>query len=314
MSDVKIRPLLEGDLADADRIMRRAFGTFLKLPDPLSFLGDGDFVYTRWRADPAAALAAEQDGRLVGSNFATRWGSVAFFGPISVEPELWDRGVAQQLLQATMKLFAKWRSRHVGLYTFAESGKHVGLYQKFGFYPRFLTLVLEKKPGPVGPPAARFSTLLDAQKRKCIADARRLTGTILPGLDVRREIEAVDAQKLGDTILIPGNRGAGLGGFAVCQYGAGTEAGSGNCYVKFGAVARASGAQQAFERLLDACESYAAERGASLISLGVNAARELALQTVKARGYRTDIQGVVMHLNNDPGYNVRSVFLIDDWR
>ena len=40
---------------------------------------------------------------------------------------------AQRLLDATMDLFAAWETRHVGLFTFAHSAKHVGLYQKYGF-------------------------------------------------------------------------------------------------------------------------------------------------------------------------------------
>jgi hypothetical protein len=43
-------------------------------------------VRTRWAADPSAALAAEVDGDLVGTNFVTRWGSVGFFGPPTVAP------------------------------------------------------------------------------------------------------------------------------------------------------------------------------------------------------------------------------------
>jgi hypothetical protein len=53
----------------------------------------------------------------VASNFATRWGSVGFFGPLTVRPDLWDRGVAKRLIEATMELFAKWASlwfRHRG--------------------------------------------------------------------------------------------------------------------------------------------------------------------------------------------------------
>ena len=64
-----VRPLAEADLADADRVFRVAFGTFLRVPDPRQFFGDAEFVRTRWHADPGAAFAAVRDGRLVGSNF-----------------------------------------------------------------------------------------------------------------------------------------------------------------------------------------------------------------------------------------------------
>lgn len=45
-------------------------------------------------------------------------------------------------------------TRHAGLFTFAHSQKHVGFYQKFGFWARFLTLILSKPitSGPVEPP------------------------------------------------------------------------------------------------------------------------------------------------------------------
>ena len=54
-----VRRMREDDLQEADRIMRLAFGTFIDLPDPAWFAGDADFVYTRYRADPSAALVAE---------------------------------------------------------------------------------------------------------------------------------------------------------------------------------------------------------------------------------------------------------------
>ena len=42
ISLVAVRPLMLEDLKDADRIMRLAFGTFLNMPDPSSFMGDAD--------------------------------------------------------------------------------------------------------------------------------------------------------------------------------------------------------------------------------------------------------------------------------
>ena len=150
---VTIRSLREEDLPAADRIMRLAFGTYLGLPDPLKFMGDADYVRTRWLADPSAVFGAELGGELVGTNFVTRWGSVGFFGPLTIRPDLWDRGIAQQLLHPTMELFERWGIRHAGLFTFASSTKHVSLYQKFGFRPRFLTSLMEFPIRPE-PPAA----------------------------------------------------------------------------------------------------------------------------------------------------------------
>src|SRR6266704_3655536 len=59
-------------------------------------------------------------------------------------PDLWEKGVAKRLLQATMMLFEKWGTRQAALFTFPQSPKHIALYQKFGFWPQFLTPVMSK--------------------------------------------------------------------------------------------------------------------------------------------------------------------------
>jgi hypothetical protein len=58
VAGVRVRPLAAGDLDEADRICRVAFGTFLGAPEPERFFGDAGMVRTRWRADPGAVSAA----------------------------------------------------------------------------------------------------------------------------------------------------------------------------------------------------------------------------------------------------------------
>jgi len=312
-AEVRVRPLAAEDLDEADRICRVAFGTFLGVPEPEKFFGDADMVRTRWRADPGGGLAAELDGRLAGSNFAANWGSVGFFGPLTVAPEYWERAIAQRLLDATMDLFAAWETRHVGLFTFAQSAKHVGLYQKYGFWPRFLTAVMTS---PVNPDSRsgsiRLSGIGDEDLAGVMTAVGELTDAVYPGLDLSREIQAVRAQRLGDTVLI--DDGAGLQGVAICHVGAGTEAGSGTCYVKFGAVRPGPDAERVFELLIDACHGLAAERGASVLVAGANAGRDRAWRVLAGRGFRRDFQGVTMHRPNEAGYSTSDSYVIDDWR
>ena len=311
--EVRVRPLAEADLDEADRICRVAFGTFMGAPEPERFFGDAELVRTRWKTDPSAGLAAEVDGYLVGSNLAANWGSVGFFGPLSVAPEYWNRAIAQRLLDATMDLFAAWGTRHAGLFTFAQSARHVGLYQRYGFWPRFLTAVMS---APVDPAArvapALLSAVEDGDLAGVLAQVGELTDAVYPGLDLGREIEAVRAQGLGDTVLI--DDGAGLQGVAVCHVGAGTEAGSGACYVKFGAVRPGPGAERLFGLLIDACHGLAVERGARILVAGANAGRDRAWQALAGRGFRRDFQGVTMHRPNEPGYSTNDAYVIDDWR
>jgi predicted N-acetyltransferase YhbS len=312
--DIRIRPLEEREVPEADRIIRLAFGTFMGLPDPTKTFGDSDYAYTRFRAAPDCALAAEADGKLVGTNFSTRWGSFGFFGPLSVEPRLWEHKVAQRLLGATMNLFKKWGCRHTGLFTFSHSPKHAGLYQKFDYWPRFLTPVMSKEAGQGRDAQAysRFYTLSADQKREMLAECGALTGEIFDGLEVSREILAVDAQRLGDTVLLLD--GSHVSAFAVCHIGPRTEAGSGLCFVKFGAVRPGTGAHVNFGRLLDACESFAASQGMARLAAGVNVGRHEAYQTMVQRRYRTDMQGVAMQSGNDAAFNRPGVYVLDHWR
>jgi GNAT superfamily N-acetyltransferase len=309
-----VRPLRENELGEADRVMRLAFGTFLGLPDPLTFMGDADYVRTRWRTDPAAAIAAELNGELVGSNFVTNWGSFGFFGPLSVRPDLWNRGVARQLLVATMKLFERWGTRHAGLFTFPHSPKHLAIYQSFGFWPRFLSPVMSKAVQGSGHTVgwSRFDELPDRERNACLDACRALTAAIEPGLDLTSEIRAVQAQHLGETILLPGDEQ--LDGFAICHLGPGTEAGSGSCYVKFGAVRPGPSAGEIFERLLDAGEALAASRGLQRLVAGVNTARHDAYRRMLAHGFRADYVGIAMEWATGPGYNRPEVYIVDDWR
>ena len=118
-------------------------------------MGDRNFMTPRWRSTHVKVIAAREGGRLIGSNVVTRWGSFGFFGPLTVLPEYWDRGVAQRLLEATMTIFDRWGVRHTGLFTFAQSAKHVGLYQKFGYWPRYLTAIMTRTPEAKPAPQAK---------------------------------------------------------------------------------------------------------------------------------------------------------------
>ena len=312
--DIFVRPLQESDLAVADRIFRVAFGTFLGVPEPESFFGDADFVKTRWRANPNAAFAAEMNGEVVGSNFATNWGSVGFFGPLTIRPDLWDQGVGKRLMKPVMNLFDEWEIKHAGLFTFAHSPKHIGLYHKLGFCPRFLTAIMSKAVSDAKSASdwTKFSALSSDEQNEVLNSCRELTDAIYEGLNVEHEIRAVANQNLGETILLWDN--SQLVGLATCHTGAGTEAGIGACYIKFAAVCSGQNAEENFNRLLDACgEMSSAEKLTQLVA-GVNTGRYEAYRQLLARGFRTDLQGVAMERPNEVGYNRPDVYLIDDWR
>jgi len=290
---LSIRPLTAQDLSEAGRIIRLAFGTFLGAPEPEHFWADMDYASTRWYADSTAAFGAELDGALVGSNFATRWGNVGFFGPLSVRPDLWDQDIGQRLMEPIMARLHAWGVQHVGLFTFAHSPKHIGLYQKYGFWPRFLTAVMSKPVASGTRPGSwtRYAELPEREQEACLRACRAVTESVYPGLDVAREIRAVHAQTLGDTVLLWEDQE--LVGLAVCHCGR-TEAGHEKCYIKFGAVPPGPVAEARFARLLDACEALATVRGLRRLEAGMNLGREEAYRVLRAHGFLTDFQGVTI--------------------
>ena len=313
--DLSVRPLAETDLDTADHIFRLAFGTFIGLPDPSAFMGDAAYVRTRWRANPSTAFGAYAGNDLVGSNFATRWGSVGFFGPLTIRPDLWGRGAGKALMEPIVACFDTWGTRHAGLFTFPHSQKHIGLYQRFGFWPRFLTAVMSKpiaRAADGAPSWTKFSDVPPDQQPQILSACREITDAIYEGLDVSPEIRSVADQHLGDTVLLWGDDR--LIGLAVCHCGAGSEAGSGTCYVKFGAARPGARASEHFDRLLTACEGFAFDAGARRLAAGVSTARHEAYRHMLERGFHTDMQGVAMKRPNDAGYNRPGVYVLDDWR
>jgi len=110
------------------------------------------------------------------------------------------------------------------------------------------------------------------------------------------------------------HRGGGVTGFAVCHHGAGSEAGSHQMMVKFGAVRPGPGAESDFRALLAAAETLAAMRGAPKLIAGTNVGRERAYHMLLEAGFRTFMNGIAMMRPATPGYNVPGAFVIDDWR
>ena len=86
------------------------------------------------------------------------------------------------------------------------------------------------------------------------------------------------------------------------------------CYVKFAAVRPGEGAAS-FERLLDACEAFAAESGQGRLVAGVNTGRLDAYRRLLARDFRAERIGISMWLRPDgPQFDTPADYVIDDLR
>ncbi len=311
----KVRPLLEDELGEADAIYRRAFGTFLSLPDPLAFDGDAQVVRCRWTSDPDAALALLDGGALAGSNFVTRWGSVGLFGPLTVDPCRQGRGLAHPLVEEALRLLEGSQVAFRGLFTFAQSPKHVALYQRFGYWPAGLAAMMSKQV-PMNAESSDgvelLSRLSPDGQAEALSACRELTDSVFSGLDVTGEILSVGEQETGETVLV--REGSRVAGLAVCHTGAGSEAGSGRASVKFAAVRPGAGGAAWLRRLLQGVEAWAASERAPVVVAGTGSGRVGAWETLRGAGYRPFLQGLAMHRERHPGYDREDVFVLDDWR
>jgi GNAT superfamily N-acetyltransferase len=259
-------------------------------------------------------LAADLNGKLAGSNLITSWGSVGFVGPLSVEPVHWYQGIAKRLMASTLDALHGAGAHHAGLFTFSGSARHLGLYQRFGFWPRILTAIMRRDLPPTTSTAAftRLSQVAEGDRKSYVDAWTEMTGSICQGLGLTGEIRSVADQGLGDTLVLAG--GARVDAFAVCITGAGSEADAGNCYVKFAAARPGIGAERRFERLLDACEALATALGAKTCEVGVSTECHHAYSMLLARGYKTGLLGVTMERPNRPAYHGPDTYVMDDWR
>lgn len=309
---IVVEPLSADDLADADRVFRLAFGTMLGLPEPARFAEGSEPIRSRFRSASDGGFKAVVDGELVGSAFVNTWGSFAVFGPLTVRPDFWDRGVGSALWEARAHLFERRDIKHAGLFTAPQSTKHIHLYSKYGFWPRYLTALTEKAIVAPGAPVETIASLPAHEQERVIADATALTDGIFPGLDLANEIRTVTAHGIGDVVLTTDEQG--LAGFAICHAGEGSESRPGTCLVKFAAARAGTHGARRLDGLLDACESFAALRALVRLEVSVNFARRNAYRLLAARGHRTFLQGVAMHRPDAPGFDRADAFVLDDWR
>ena len=188
---------------------------------------------------------------VAGSNFATRWASVGFFGPQAVRPDRQESGSGKALVEAVSKQFEGWSVRHAALCTISQSLLHIALYEKFGFRARILTPIMAPPARPSGDAGfwLHCSELPEGEQPAVEAAGRALTDMLYDGLDLGAKIRTVAARNLGDTLLL--REGASrLAGFAVCHWGPASEAGEGCCFVIFGAVRPGAGDADRFSALL----------------------------------------------------------------
>ncbi len=312
MSELEIRQISSGEAKEADLIMKTAFGTFIGLKEPKRFAGDSSFVSSRWSTDKNRVFGAFLEGELIGSNVATLWGAFGFFGPLSIHPDYWGRGYANELMEPVIDLLTATHVKASGLFTFPDSLKHISMYEKFGFYSSYLTVILAKSLSSktIEKTDQSLKKLPRTVQEDTLNDCRVVSESIFPGLDLSGELLGATREGQGSILITETGNSFGL-----CHSGKGSEAGSKTSYLKFGAVrSNQSDSKREFKHLLDLCETDSTSKGSTTLVAGVNAGRRDAYRVLRDKGYKPITTGVSMVKPGGHPFSSPELFVIDDWR
>lgn len=125
----------------------KALGDHHGFPSDIPSVEAGNMVISMLMRHPRFhAVVAEEDGRVLGSNFIDFRSSIAGIGPISVDPAVQNRGVGRRLMQAVIDEANRRNYAGIRLYQAAYHNRSLCLYTMLGFRTRDPASVIQGKP------------------------------------------------------------------------------------------------------------------------------------------------------------------------
>lgn len=122
------------------------------------------------------SVVAEQDGRVVGSNFLDERSPIFGVGPITVDPPVQDRQVGRELMNAVLDRTAQRGAPGVRLLQAAYHNRSLSLYAKLGFDIREPFAVVQGKPLALNIPGYAVRPATDADIELCNALCAKVHG------------------------------------------------------------------------------------------------------------------------------------------
>ena len=184
----RLRPATPDDLASVGPVL---YAAFRSISDRHRFPPDFDSPET---ARSVASLLlnhpkfcgviAEDEGRILGSNFIDLRSPIVGLGPISVDPEVQNRGIGRQLMVAAMDEAKRQGCAGIRLVQLAYHNRSLCLYTTLGFRSRYPLSIMQGKP--LGQRFAGYDVRpgAAAEADACNALCRRVHG-----MERRQEVE-----------------------------------------------------------------------------------------------------------------------------
>jgi predicted N-acetyltransferase YhbS len=134
-------------------------------------------------------IVAEENGRIVGSNFADHRSPIAGIGPISIDPEAQNRGIGRKLMQSAIDHFAAANVPGIRLVQAAYHNRSLCLYTRLGFQTREPLSVIQGPALNKKFPGYDVRPAMEADIADCNLLCRRVHG-FERGVELREAIGA----------------------------------------------------------------------------------------------------------------------------
>jgi predicted N-acetyltransferase YhbS len=121
-------------------------------------------------------VVAEQDGRVLGSNFLDERSPIAGVGPITVDPAVQNGGIGRRLMEAVIERAAARNLPGIRLVQDSYHNRSLSLYTKLGFVTREPLSVMQGTPLRVSLPGYVVHKARTEDAGACNALCRRVHG------------------------------------------------------------------------------------------------------------------------------------------
>jgi predicted N-acetyltransferase YhbS len=177
---VTVRAVDPRDAEACGRIFFDAFASIASrhnLPIEPGSPGFTRFLVDRMLAsDGFTGLVAECGGEVVGSAFVDQRGVIAGIGPVTVDPEVQDRGIGRALMEAALRHAHAHGAPGIRLVQTAYHYRSLALYAKLGFVVREPLSVISGTPPATKIPGVEVRPARASDVDACCALCTRVHG------------------------------------------------------------------------------------------------------------------------------------------
>ena len=199
----EIRQVTKADAPECGRIIYEAFAAIAgrhNFPPDFPSVDVATGVASMLIEHPGFhGVVAEEDGRILGSNFVDLRSVIAGIGPITVDPSTQNRGAGRLLMQAVMEQAARRNHAGIRLVQAAYHNRSLCLYTRLGFTTREPLSLMQGKPLGLSFPGYEVRPATMADISACTALHERVHGFDRGGelADAVRDNKASVVEQLG---------------------------------------------------------------------------------------------------------------------